>query len=54
MINRLLQKINSPSATIGIIWLGYSGLLLAIRFIEKSIEKLYYNSQINIYKFLIK
>ena len=54
MIIGLSQKINSHSATIGIIGLGPVGLLLAIRFIGKSIEKFYYNPQINIYKFLIK
>ena len=43
MINGLLQKINSHSVTIDIIGLGYVGLPLAIIFIEKSIEKLYYN-----------
>ena len=48
MINGLLQKINSHSATIGIIGLGYVGLPLAIRFIEKSIEKLDYNPKIDI------
>ena len=48
MINGLLQKINSHSATIGIIGLGYVGLSLAIRFIEKSIEKLDYNPKIDI------
>ena len=44
MINGLLQKINSHSATIGIIGLGYVGLPLAIRFIEK----LDYNPKIDI------
>ena len=48
MINGLLQKINSHSATIGITGLGYVGLSLAIRFIGKSIEKLDYNPKINI------
>ena len=48
MINGLLQKINSHSATIGIGGLGYAGLPLAIRFIEKSIEKLDYNPKIDI------
>jgi len=36
MINGILQKINSHSATIGIIGLGYVGLPLAIRFIEEN------------------
>ena len=48
MINGLLQKINSHSATIGIIGLGYVGFPLAIRFIEKSIETLDYNPRIDI------
>ncbi len=48
MINGLLQKINSHSATIGITGLGYVGIPLAIRFIEKSIEKLDYNPKIDI------
>ena len=48
MINGLLQEINSHSVTIDIIGLGYVGLPLAIIFIEKSIEKLYYHPWINI------
>ena len=48
MINGLLKKINNKSAAIGIIGLGYVGLPLAIRFIEKSIETLDYNPRIDI------
>ena len=38
MINGLLQKINSHSATIGIIGLGYVGLPLVIRFVEEKFK----------------
>ena len=38
MINELLQKINSHSATIGIIGLGYVGLPLVIRFVEEKFK----------------
>ena len=48
MINGLFQKINSHSATIGIVGLGYVELPLSIRFIENSIEKLYYSPRIDI------